>query len=393
MKKLRVLQVSGSPYAMGYTHGQAFCDEIALLTEERLRLCTDPFWTGGRAATLDEVLALGQACLQEHWAFDPLLMEEMQGMADAIGLGLNELVIMNGFTDFVDVIANDRNAARVFSANGNGYVSKADDGGCTAFIVEESASADGRAYLGQTWDMHASATPHVILLDVRPDDGPALLIFTITGCIGMMGMNEHGVAVGVNNLSGADGRIGVHWTYVTRKMLAQPTADGAMETLLNAKLSGGHNYVVLGPDNTGALKGWNVEAMATCSHTTPVRGIIAHTNHCLAPHTQAQERARKALSLQSTMTRLAQAQRLLAAQLGAVTIDSLMTLTRYQEPGEMSICAVTRPGYDIESSGACIMSPTTGEFWAVWGVPAENEYERFVVSRNRTVDINSLSVE
>lgn len=385
MKRLRVLRVSGAPYEMGYHHGQAFRADIELLTEERLRLCTDPFWTGGRAASYDEVIALGKACLQEHWAFDRNLMEEMQGMADATGLGLNELVIMNGFTDFVDVVANDRNAATVFGVNGNGSFSKVDDGGCTAFIVEESATADGRAYLGQTWDMHASATPHVILLNVQPDDGPELLIFTITGCIGMMGMNEHGVAVGVNNLAGADGHIGVHWTYVTRKMLAQRSAEAALGVLLCANLSGGHNYVVLGPSETGGLRGWNVEAMATCAHTTPVDGYIVHTNHCLAPETSAQERPRKPLSLRSTTTRLAQAQRLLAGQQGAITIDSLMALTRYQEPGEMSICAVTQPDYDIESSGACIMSPTTGEFWAVWGVPAENEYERFVVGRSHVL--------
>ena len=31
----------------------------------------------------------------------------------------------------------------------------------------------------------------------------------------------------------------------------------------------------------------------------------------------------------------------------------------------------------MESSGAAIMRPATGELWAVWGLPAENEYESF----------------
>ncbi|MEZ4555910.1 MAG: hypothetical protein R2854_05560 [Caldilineaceae bacterium] len=39
------------------------------------------------------------------------------------------------------------------------------------------------------------------------------------------------------------------------------------------------------------------------------------------------------------------------------------------------------PGYDVESSGACIMSPSTGELWAVWGNPCSNDYERFAVTR------------
>ena len=28
----------------------------------------------------------------------------------------------------------------------------------------------------------------------------------------------------------------------------------------------------------------------------------------------------------------------------------------------------------VESSGAAVMRPKTGEFWACWGRPAENEY-------------------
>ena len=106
MAPLRVLRLSGAPYEIGYQHGKAFSREIGELTEERLRLACDPLWTSGQRATLDEVLRLGRTCLAAHERYCPELMAEMQGMADATGLGLNELVIMNGFTDFVDVVAN-----------------------------------------------------------------------------------------------------------------------------------------------------------------------------------------------------------------------------------------------------------------------------------------------
>ena len=55
--------------------------------------------------------------------------------------------------------------------------------------------------------MHDSATPHVILLRSRPADAPDFLCFTTVGCVGMIGLNEAGVAVGINNLLGADGQI------------------------------------------------------------------------------------------------------------------------------------------------------------------------------------------
>jgi hypothetical protein len=42
-----------------------------------------------------------------------------------------------------------------------------------------------------------------------------------------------------------------------------------------------------------------------------------------------------------------------------------------------AICQRSRPPYHLESSGAMVMRPATGELWAVWGLPSENEYERF----------------
>jgi isopenicillin-N N-acyltransferase-like protein len=393
MPPLRVLAFHGAPYALGYQHGAAFAADIAALTEERLRLSTDPFWTGGRAASLAEVMALGAASLRAHKDYCPTLMEEMRGMADATGIGLNELVIMNGFTDFVDIVANSAHATPT-GAPVDRLVD--DEGGCTAFVVDGSMTRDGHALIGQTWDMHSSATPYVIMLDLHPDDAPALLTFTITGCVGMIGMNEAGIAVGINNLLGADGRPGVHWPYVVRRMLAQTSVDAALDVLMQAPLSGAHNYVLMGPGGegdwdgaTGAQRGYNIEATATRRTVTPVEadnGYVAHTNHCLAADLQPMERPRKALSLESTCSRLDQAQAFLAEQRGRVDVASLMTMTRRHEEGAMSICAHAQPTYDVESSGACIMRPATRDLWALWGLPCQNDYEHFVVGAPRRME-------
>lgn len=384
MPPLRVLSLAGAPYALGYQHGAAFAADIATLTEERLRLSTDPFWTGGRAASLTEVMALGEACLLAHAVYAPDLIEEMLGMADATGIGINELVIMNGFTDFVDVVAND-SAAPVWGAGVDRLVD--DVGGCTAFAADGSFTRDGRAYIGQTWDMHSSATPYVILLDIRPEIGPALLTFTLTGFVGMISLNEAGVAAAINNLLGADGRPGVHWPYVVRRMLAQTTVEAALDTLMQAPLSGAHNDVLMGLDAAGDQRGYNVEATATRRTVTQSNGFVTHTNHCLAPELQAVERPRKALSLESTCTRLDQATAFLRQRRGKVNVETLVAMTRIHEEGAMSICAHARPNYNVESSGACIMAPNERALWALWGLPCRNEYARFVVGAARAVEL------
>lgn len=378
MAPLRTLTISGRPFELGYAHGRAFADEIRLITEERLRLATDPTWTGGRAASAEEVRSLGAACLRAHKIWCPELVDELRGMGEATGLGLSELVTMNGFTDFVDLVATDPAApARLAPDDPR---SRDDDGGCTAFVVGQGATREGRALIGQTWDMHSSATPHVLLLEVAPEGSPRALTFTLTGCVGMIGMNEAGVAVCINNLLGADGRPGVHWPFVVRRMLAETTVDRALAVLLDAPLSGGHNYALLGRDGEGALRGYNVEATATRTHVAPIESHFAHANHCLAQPLQEVERPRKPLSRTSSCNRLAQADAFLAARHGALDVETLMAMTRTHVEGEMSICAHMQPDYDIESSGACLMSPETGELWALWGLPCQNEYERFVVA-------------
>lgn len=387
MTRLRVLPLSGTPYDIGFAHGKAYSADIQMLTEERMRLATDPFWTGGRGATLAEVIALGKASLVAHEEYAPALMQEMRGMADATGLDLAELVTMNGFTDFVDAVAAlpPLNDAPMLRRTDAPTTDNTDAGGCTAFLIAPKASANRTPWIGQTWDMHASATPHVILLDIAPNEGPALLTFTITGCVGMIGINEHGVAVSINNLNGSDGRSGVHWVYVVRQMLAQSTFEAAMHELQRAPLSGAHNYLLMGYDEAGALRGANIEAGSTRKVVTPLEDVLIHTNHCVAPEMNSVERPRKGISLESTTTRLAQAQRILGSERGAITLESLQELTRYKEPGAFSICAYTRPGYDVETSGAAIMSPATRELWAAWGQPNVNPYEHFSVRSSERV--------
>ena len=363
MKKMRVVKLSGSPYQMGWQHGQRFPGEIRHFTAERVRLCQGTDWTG-RNLSRGAVLALAEACVAEHQAYAPDLMDELRGMAEATGLSRAELVINNGFTDFIDTIYNIGDitlpAATPSLAADN----------CTAFMVPGSRSASGRAFFGQTWDMHASATPYVILLHGQPDDSPAFLTFTVTGCVGMIGMNSAGIAVGVNNLMATDGQIGVTWPFVVRKILQQQDLDTALQCLTGAKLAGAHNYMLLDGDG----RGYEVEAMSTSHHVHELADeTIAHTNHCLIQQNLDVARERPPASQQSSQNRLRRARELLAND--SVTADDLMALTR----DEVAICARPQPPMHVESCGAAIMSPSSRDFWAVWGIPADNEYEHFII--------------
>ncbi len=363
MKRIRVVEISGSAYEMGWQHGKRFHDEIHMFTEERVRLCQDPNWTG-HSLSRDAVMSLAEACVAEHQRYAPDLMEELAGMAEATGLSLAELVINNGFTDFIDVLYNLGGSAVPADAP-----PLASDN-CTAFLVPNNRSATREGFFGQTWDMHASATPYVILLRGTPDVGPDFLVFTITGCVGMIGMNSAGIAVGINNLMATDGQIGVTWPFVVRKVLQQDNLDAALACVTDATLAGAHNYLLM--DRTGA--GYEVEAMSTSQFVHELGDeTISHTNHCLIQQNLDVARERLPESRNSSEKRLKRARELLSQD--QIALDDLISLTR----DEVAICTRPQAPMHVESCGAAIMRPATGDFWSVWGIPADNEYEHFTI--------------
>lgn len=223
--------------------------------------------------------------------------------------------------------------------------------------------------LAQTWDMDTTATSHVVMLRIEPDEGPASLVFTTEGCIGQIGINEAGIAVGINNLTAADGRPGVTWPFVVRKALAQTSFEAAVECVLDAPLAGGHNYLMM--DRRG--DGVSIEAMPTVRHVTTVDGLVGHTNHCLAPDTKAVEGWRPPDLQESSRRRLSEAIELLSN--GDVDVEQVVTMLRH----ESSICRRAAPPHHYETCGAVVMRPSTGEMWACWGIPADNDFEHFTI--------------
>ena len=354
---IRRLALRGSPKQLGSEHGAAFRDDIHRYTDERVHLASNGSWAG-RKATREDTLALAEAMLPAHRAYAPDLTEEMEALAEASGLSAAECVIVGGFTDFVDAVRSQANAAH-------------EEDNCTAVLVPDGL-AEGHGFLAQTWDMHDSATEHVILLDIAPETGPGAFVYSTVGCLGQIGLNDAGIAVGINNLTAANGKIGVTWPFVVRKALQQTDIEAALACVVEAELAGAHNYLLL--DRNG--RGYNVEAMPSCRTVTKLEDSpLVHTNHCLDADARREQAKRPPALLESSEGRLRRADELFASR-DPVTLERLVALTR-----DPVVCHRSQPPFHIESSGAAIMRPATGELWAVWGLPSENEYEAFRFGR------------
>jgi isopenicillin-N N-acyltransferase-like protein len=355
-RPIRVLQLEGDPFDRGAAHGAAYHNEIRRYTAERVRLSVNGSWAG-RVATGADAIDLAQSMLPAHQEYAPDLYEELDGLARSSGISLAEAVIVGGFTDFVDAIR----------ARGAGPGLEEDD--CTAVLVPPEATG-GDGLFGQTWDMHDSATEHVTLLRIISSTGTSALIFSTVGCLGQIGLNSAGIVVGINNLVASNGGVGVTWPFVVRKVLQQTDLEAAVECVMKAELAGAHNYLLM--DRNG--RGYNIEAMPAYRAVTRLGDDpLVHTNHCLDQKARETEAARPPDLLASSEARLAKATELMKGR--PVKVEDLIALTREPEV----ICRRSAPPHHNESSGAAIMRPATREFWACWGVPADNDFESFKV--------------
>jgi isopenicillin-N N-acyltransferase-like protein len=336
---LRVLEIYGDPGDFGRIHGTECAPLIGAYLADRLGLSGDATWSG-RSVETELVLSLAEETLPFHRSYSPALYTEMEALAEAAGITPAEAVVVGGFTDLVDVVRAHTGDAPV-----------EDD--CTAVIDPV------HKVLAQTWDMHASAGEYVVFLKLDPIVGPELVVQTTAGCLGQIGMNEAGIAIGINNLT-AFGKAGVTWPFVVRKVLQQTDLDRAVACVVDADLAGGHNFLLMGPDGQGV----NIEAMPGSVRVQRVtHRPVVHTNHCLDPETKKYEAVRPPENVASSQTRLERGTDL-ASDLPAFFAEPAIA-RRVGEP------------YAIATCGAVIMRPAERRMESVWGVPGDHPWETF----------------
>lgn len=246
----------------GRVHGEAFRQEIAELAEIRMSLLEKRSSIAGR----DKLLSLAASHLPVLERLAPECAEELKGLSEASQVSEPMLVVLNHYTDIRDVQAP----------------LMGEEGGCSILY---SKGPDGPV-VGQTWDMHGTAEPYVAVLDVIPKKGIPSVVFTVMGCLGMMGLNAEGVSVCINNLTPTDARIGILWPALVRQLLLCGTAQQAYDHLMAAELGSGHNYFIADESNA-----WNVETTGIQKVITAYNpdGSYWHTNHYLAAETKAVE--------------------------------------------------------------------------------------------------------
>jgi isopenicillin-N N-acyltransferase-like protein len=260
-----VLPAGQGPRDWGRIHGESYRGEIRDLAALRTHLTV----TRGGFLSSRVVLELAARHLPVLARFDAALHDELCGIADGAGISAAEAVVINHYTDLRDI---------------DPAALPEDD--CSLIF----ARCPGGPVLAQTCDTHVTAIPYVMMLHVPAHEtpagpAPAAWLLSITGCLGMTGMSQRGVAVAINNLHGTDARIGVVWPALVRRLLRAPGAAGARDLLLaggpgRSAVASGRHYLV-----ADAREAFAVEASGT-QRAQIYAGDSAwfvHTNHALHP--------------------------------------------------------------------------------------------------------------
>lgn len=272
---MELTRFAGKPRAVGREHGEAFQQSIRELAELRSRLAMGLM----DLETRTELSILANRHVDVLAATDRDLFEEFLGICEGSGVEPSELVILNNYTDLRDL---DRAAVIGDS-----------DAGCSAVFLPGDPPV-----LGQTWDMHASAMPYVEAMEFAVGDAPRCLVFSLTGCFGMAGVNEYGVAVTINNLNtNPCARVGVVWPALVRMLLRETSAKDAVRVLKRVGVGSGHHYQVADrhefygvealPNKQEVIARWSAYGEGAVRLTTDAAAF--HTNHCLDSDNAANE--------------------------------------------------------------------------------------------------------
>ncbi|MBF2046023.1 MAG: alpha/beta hydrolase [Elainella sp. C42_A2020_010] len=177
---IKVVWLRGTPYEMGYQHGQLLHDEIGSLGER--------VFTVARLA--GKGLALGR--LAENRTY-PSLIEECRGLTDAtqdLGITMDVCMVM-AYADVFQEILGYTLPNELFWE------------GCNQFVATDAATVDGRLYHGSSVDNDQRPVPYVInnpVIFVRqPNNGLPHVFVTYPGAIWPnSGMNVAGITLGLD---------------------------------------------------------------------------------------------------------------------------------------------------------------------------------------------------
>ena len=291
--------------------------------------------------------------------YAPDLFEELEGIAGAAGVSVDELLALNAFLELHD----DYSEAFVRS-------------GCTSLMVPGTVSGEG-ALIAQNYDLASIYASAAVLIKVKSDSAPDALFYTSAGILGCAGLNAAGIGVVINNLVPSDAGGGVLYPFVIRRVLASVRIGDAIDAVVAKPRASGMNYVLC--DENGEI--YDLETTAREYEVLcPFDGPMAHANHYLTDRLKPFERRQWDQRGQS-ISRWGRATRLLKSR-DRLDADALKDMLSDRVNAPVGICRHN----EMHNGKACgqtiagiVLDPPGRKAWFTKGPTGENEWVEYGV--------------
>jgi hypothetical protein len=235
---------------------------------------------------------------------------------------------------------------------------------------------DGSVWLGHNEDWYAEDAAAVIAICGQPQHHPAFFSITAAPFLAAVGMNEAGLAQGVNSVTAVDCRIGVPRMFAARAVLEATTIKEAIGKATFTNRAGGYNHLLA---QAGGDLG-NLETTAEEADYLPGTKMIYHTNHYLSQQLQH-------LAVKGSDHSLARYRRLTELERINKEVDQkpggLETLSGFLSDHENRPLSICKHASEQKSYEGTIFSAIfeTGSFraWVAVGNPCGNMYREIKI--------------
>lgn len=368
-----ILDLSEQPFVRGRLHGQLARMQVtgSIRCYAALFASCGIGWTEAqnRAAAFRDII---EGC-------GGGMMEELEGIAAGSGFHINEILALNCRTEilppsFMGAEHINSDAARAKNA-GLGLF---DIGECTSVAVAGTRCADGQTRVAQNWDWIGYQRQNVIGLRVLRDGWPDYLTLTEAGILAKIGVNEHGVAVGLNILRATNDReqLGIPVHVFQRLALDCQSVEAVLSLARSLQFAASSN-AILG-DDSGHVTSLEYSPNGV-SAIAPDQGVVTHTNHFC--DLKLAEKQAPLTQMLTTEPRLQCADAHVARWPDRITDEQLMDLLCDESGGAYgAICRSPDPALPpelrVESVFGVIINCSTREMLVAPDVPSKVEFKR-----------------
>jgi hypothetical protein len=216
--------IAGKPRERGREYGRKFKDQIRAFLDKEIYQRHTP----NAKYPKDKLLTYAGACGKRIKEFTPTILDEMEGMAEGANLKLEELILLTLHEELAL----------------GGALPKVEH--CKPVAVGAPDTADGKSYVGQTWDWMGSVFGMSNVLHWKRSEGPSVLAYAYPGLWISAGVNSAGLGMcWVTGPGYGDGpRVGLPAYVMCAHVLYQDSLDKAIAEVRRDKFAGSFTFLM-----------------------------------------------------------------------------------------------------------------------------------------------------